>query len=97
MGEGKATSLGCNELVARLARACARGWRQEQLVTELLTGHVDILCNHFGVEYGKAKVGPQSYRNLRNRLISVGFVFEKSYKNKWMGVIMSFPERKKES
>lgn len=72
----------------RLAQACARGWRQESLVNELLVSQVRIRRNHFGVEVGDSAVGWQSFANLRDRLIRAGFVF-RIERNR---ICMTFPE-----
>ena len=83
----------CSDLVRRLARSQALGWRQEMLVNELLGGlPVPISAEYFGgqsyVKYGQAKVQAKSFRALRGRLIRVGFTVV-------MGngtVSMNFPE-----
>lgn len=54
-----------------------------------------MVHNHFGVTVGHAGVGYTAYKNLRNRLISVGFVFKSSQpRGYWSDINMSFPEQK---
>lgn len=87
-----------NDLIARMARLAARGWRQEQLVTELLTGPVPVRYKSMGarrfVVFGVTEVSSSSYYSLRNRLVRVGFVFERKGDRKGDIVTMSFPEKK---
>lgn len=82
------------DLVRRLAGACARGWRQQSLVNELLAGPAPINHEHFAqtqyTTFGASHVGGASYRNLRARLVSVGFVIRTDYERR--AVTMMFPE-----
>lgn len=88
----------CSDLVRRLARAQARGWRQEMLVTELLSSVVLINYESFAgqyyARYGEAKVTSKSYYGLRKRLISAGFVIKYVYvePGHHRGLYMDFPE-----
>jgi len=70
------------ELTARLARQCARGWRQASLVNELLAGPVATELvpvpskpTQVTRVYGRTRLPSSSYRNLRARLAAAGFTF----------------------
>lgn len=81
----------------RLALSQARGWRQESLVNELLTGKVVpagpkggyVRPGHKWIEVGETGADYGSFRALRARLISVGFVIKGSVAE---GFTMTFPE-----
>ena len=64
-----------------------------QLVTELLTGPVNINYENFGpkvyVRYGHARVQSTSFHNLKKRLVANGFVFQRPGGDT---VRMTFPE-----
>lgn len=79
------------DIVVRLARACAHGIRQKELVNELLTGPVDVVkylipsgiypkiyTNH----YGSARVESSSFKNMSRRLVDNGFFFVRSNDNR---------------
>ena len=86
------------DIIRRLATGQARGERQLSLVNELLSfravyfTYVDIPGppGSQTVVYGLTKLPFSSYRNLRTRLISVGFVFEVD--RDYGSVTMKFPE-----
>lgn len=81
----------------RLALSQARGWRQESLVNELLTGNVVpvhpkpgyVKSGHQWVVVGETGAEYASFRALRARLVSVGFVIKGSPQE---GFTMTFPE-----
>lgn len=61
-------------MVERLAKACALGWRQHSLVNELALGSVPRYFDRWGVTYGDSKLGHNSWKGLRSRLVAAGFV-----------------------
>jgi hypothetical protein len=70
-------------IVLQLARACAHGVRQKQLVEELINGPVYIVQTHWGYGLGKANVDYQSWKNLKKRLTQNGFIIsQESFKDK---------------
>lgn len=82
----------------RLALSQARGWRQESLVNELLTGKpvpAHVRDGHIRpgykswIEVGDTKAAWASFRALRARLVAVGFVIKGSVTE---GFTMTFPE-----
>lgn len=80
------------DIKRRLALACCRGNSQRSFVNEALVGPVKIYHEHYSrdvLKVGKASLGWQSFRNLRERLIRVGFVFEV---DKYETITMTFPE-----
>lgn len=90
-----------SSIVRRLASACARGWRQQALVNELLVAPVTraqfIVPGSMQVSsvYGQTRLPSKSFRNLRVRLSAVGFVFATTRLNHEEALIsMTFPEQK---
>lgn len=81
-------------LVRRLAGSCARGWRQRGLVNEILVSPAPIKYKYLGgkefVLYGDSEVQGSSYRNLRRRLVAVGFVLHQDPHA--CTLTMTFPE-----
>lgn len=65
-----------NDIIHRLAKACAHGPRQAELVDELLSGKVLIVQDYWGMKIGKAHVGYESWKSLKKRLMKNGFVVE---------------------
>lgn len=63
-----------NDVISRLALACAHGTRQKALVGELLQGTAYIVPTFWGFSIGGAEVGSESWRNLKKRLKQNGFV-----------------------
>jgi len=73
------------DLINRLARSCARGSRQLALVNELIAGPVKVqqitihASNQYpkpiAVVYGEINLEFKSWKNLRSRLLAVGFFF----------------------
>jgi len=91
--------MNCDDMIARLARSQARGWRQEMLVSELLSGWTAYVVGPYGTTVGQVKCQWSSYRNLRDRLAKVGFVikhepYDRKVPRSWMGLVMNFPEAK---
>lgn len=91
-------SLKASDIKRRLALSQARGWRQESLVNELLTGKVvpaapkDSVyrpANRSWTEVGETRATYASFLRLRVRLVSVGFVIKGSVAE---GFAMTFPE-----
>lgn len=70
------------EIVHRLAKTCALGWKQESLVNELIQGKVYIRENKWGCLVGETGLGWSSWKNLRKRLVTAGFVVDESFDNK---------------
>ncbi len=72
------------DVIARLARACAHGHRQLEFVNELLAdeGYMKMVqiptVYGLGAQYGDARLGGNSFRNLKKRLISNGFMIKAS-------------------
>jgi len=64
------------DIVVRLAKACAHGKAQLALVEELLEGPSYITPDFWGFRIGKAKVGYESWKSLKKRLTSNGFVID---------------------
>ena len=71
------------ELIARLARSCAHGVRQMELVNELLVQPAQITKFHVPGQwgppvnqYGGAHLGGSSFVNLKKRLVANGFFFD---------------------
>lgn len=63
------------DLVVRLARACAHGTRQMGFVNELLAGAGYVELDSFSnVNYGDSRLGGNSWRSLKKRLIANGFI-----------------------
>jgi hypothetical protein len=78
----------------RLALAVCQGWRQESIVNELLAGPIKKRTDSFDhVSYGDTRIQSSSFRNLKRRLVAVGFVF-KLDDGGWM-ITMRFPEEEK--
>lgn len=78
-----------SDIVVRLAKACAHGVRQAELVDELLSGPTYIKQDYFGFRIGTAKVGYESWKSLKKRLMKNGFVIhQETFANK------TGPERK---
>lgn len=65
-----------NDVIVRLAKACAHGKCQLALVEELLVGPAYINQDYFGFKLGKAKVGYQSWKSLKKRLTHNGFIIK---------------------
>lgn len=63
-----------NDIIHRLAKACAHGPRQAELVDELLAGTAMIIRDHWGSKVGKAGVGYESWKSLKKRLKANGFI-----------------------
>lgn len=63
-----------NDIIHRLALACAHGKCQKALVEELLEGPAYIQRDYWGFKAGKAGVGGESFRSLRKRLKANGFI-----------------------
>ena len=63
-----------NDVIHRLAKACAHGSAQLVLVEELLKGPAYIGRDYWGFKAGKANVGSESFRSLKKRLTANGFV-----------------------
>jgi len=71
-----------NDLIVRLARACAHGTRQMEFVNELLAG--EAYCRlvpipfygpqGLAVQYGDSRMGGQSWVSLKKRLVNNGFM-----------------------
>lgn len=86
------------DLIRRLATSQARGERQLSLVNELVsykdTPIFPLVIPVYGGTtthvYGRTHLPGSSWRNLRKRLVSVGFIFIVDREN--MTVTMSFPE-----
>lgn len=88
----------------RLAIACCRGERQMGVVNELLAGPVLVtdksLSRMPGGPWwvvGTTKCEWNSFKALKKRLVSVGFVFEetrsdKNWRLNYMEIKMTFPE-----
>lgn len=79
----------------RLARACSRGTTQASLVNELLAGTVTIRDTAIApdrswIYVGKSGLCWKSFKNLRARLVGVGFVLEVDRVRQT--VTMHFPE-----
>jgi hypothetical protein len=78
--------LSTHDVVARLARACARGERQLAFVNELLADDAYVrqvpLPYWFagrqatGIAYGHSRMGSDSWRSLKKRLIANGFIIK---------------------
>lgn len=73
------------DIIDRLARACAHGIRQKEVVNELLMGPVRIAkypipgdFPNYAIRYGEAQVAASSFQNLRRRLAANGFFFVRS-------------------
>lgn len=88
-----------NDLIRRLATSQARGERQLSLVNELLTFRpvpyyrLRVPTMYGPAEmtrYGKSALEYRSWKNLRKRLVSVGFVVETSRGSQT--VRLHFPE-----
>lgn len=86
-------------MIRRLATSQARGERQLSFVNELLSfkrvaiTYYQIPGHPYGrgtVRYGVSKLPTASFKNLRSRLISVGFVIDRDWDA--MTVRMTFPE-----
>lgn len=70
-----------HDLESACARACARGWRQENFVNELLSGTATRRVFHipggFGDStylYGMSDLPRRSWVNLRSRLVKAGLI-----------------------
>lgn len=84
----------------RLARSCARGWRQLSLVNELLPGKPvrykyvsPPTYSHTGRQvkrFGSVGLPHSSFFNLRQRLVEVGFVIVDNPLN--CTIMLRFPE-----
>lgn len=73
------------DIIVRLARSCAHGVRQMELVNELLVGPAKIVIFYIPGKYGQttaiygeAQVGAASFTNLKRRLVQNGFFFVRS-------------------
>lgn len=63
------------EMVRRLARACARGHRQMGFVNELLAGQgYREFDTYDHLLYGDTKMAHNSWNSLKTRLINNGFI-----------------------
>jgi hypothetical protein len=72
-----------NDVIHRLALACAHGIRQKALVEELLNGTAYVIPDKWGMRVGKAQVDPKSYQSLCKRLVANGFkITRETYANK---------------
>lgn len=85
-----------NSIKRRLAISACRGWRQEALVNELLTGPVwryrDGWTDHNGmtaIYLGQVRYSASRFYRLRSRLTSLGFTFHNNSDN---SLSMIFPE-----
>ena len=66
-----------NDMTARLARACARGTRQLGFVNELLAGEGYLKDDPWGyATLGDSRLGRNSWKSLRTRLIENGFIIK---------------------
>lgn len=66
-----------NDIVARLARACAHGTRQVGFVNELLEGPSYVKLSPFDyVKYGDSELGGKSWVATKKRLIANGFIIK---------------------
>ena len=70
------------DIEMRLARSCAHGVRQKELVNELLAGPIRVhlfeipgAMRNVTLQYGSARVDRSSWKNLRSRLVANGFYF----------------------
>ena len=86
------------DLLRRLATSQARGERQLSLVNELLSFYpvptyyyeVPGLYGSKSVLFGKSRLPIKSWKNLRKRLVTVGFVVERDFQAET--VTLHFPE-----
>lgn len=82
------------DLLDRLARCCAHGTRQAELVNELLAGPVRVALvrvpgqQHPISHYGEAQLAGSSWKNLRGRLARNGFYF--TYSDSRLHIEMRF-------
>lgn len=87
------------DIIRRLACSQARGHRQQSFINELLTfeevafTRFTPLYNVDTVLYGESRLSHASWRMLRARLASVGFVITDNPDS--MTVKISFPEYKR--
>lgn len=73
-----------NDVIARLARECARGTRQLNFVNELLidAGYIKYETAYFNghgqtvAYYGDSRLGHKSWQALRKRLTEAGFIIK---------------------
>lgn len=69
-----------DDIVKRLARACAHGNSQLGFVNELLADegqrHVVVYGWEKFVHYGDSRLGGTSWLSLKKRLLSVGFIIK---------------------
>lgn len=69
-----------DDIVKRLARACARGNSQLGFVNELLADEGQRYLEQYGyqkfVRYGDSRLGGTSWASLKKRLLSVGFIIK---------------------
>jgi hypothetical protein len=66
-----------DELIARLARACAHGTRQIGFVNELLAGPSYVELSPYDyVKYGDSELGGKSWMATKKRLIANGFIIK---------------------
>ena len=76
-----------SDVIARLARACARGERQLAFVNELLADEAYVrlvpIPIYFGggrqaegASFGNSRMGGESWRSLKKRLIANGFIIK---------------------
>ena len=83
-----------NDVIVRLAKACAHGKCQLALVEELLKGPAYINQDYWGMKAGNAGVGYQSFKSLRKRLKENGFIVSvqtfKEARNKPRKIEMKF-------
>lgn len=65
------------DLINRLARACAHGTRQMGFVNELLAGPSYVTLSPFDyVRYGDSELGHKSWVATKKRLVANGFVIK---------------------
>ena len=74
-----------NDILARLARACAHGTRQLEFVNELLVDQAYSRTQYhpwahggYYTLYGDAKMQSSSFRSLKKRLVENGFMVKTS-------------------
>jgi hypothetical protein len=88
-----------SDLLYRLASACAHGSSQQALVNEMIAGpsykSLRKVGNDAYVVYGLIELGTTSFKNLRRRLHSVGFVVLVNHESG--KVTMTFPEQESKS
>lgn len=64
-----------DDMIARLARACAHGTRQKGFINELLAGPSYVTLSPFDyVKYGDSELGGKSWAATKKRLVDNGFI-----------------------